>query len=211
MTPTPTTDRRSDDDARGRVQELLEDDPADLFENAPCGYLSTLPDGTIIKVNRTFCRWTGRPMDEVLGSRFQDALSVPGRVLFETNVAPMIRMQGFAHDVTLDVRRADGSTLACLLDSIEVRDSDGVPLLVRTTLFEATARRVHEREAVAARRAAEDQAARSEHLRRAVSALAGATSVPDVAEAVVTGSVAVNLEPPSVLTLTSPPRRVHTR
>ena len=25
----------------------------DLYENAPCGYLSTLPDGTIVKVNRT--------------------------------------------------------------------------------------------------------------------------------------------------------------
>ncbi len=33
--------------------ELLEDTAEDLFENAPCGYLSTLPDGTIVKVNRT--------------------------------------------------------------------------------------------------------------------------------------------------------------
>ena len=51
---------------------LWEEDPEELYDQAPCGYLSALPDGTIVKVNRTFCRWTGRPMDEVLGSRFQD-------------------------------------------------------------------------------------------------------------------------------------------
>src|SRR3712207_9021070 len=39
-----------------RLDALLEEDPADLYENAPCGYLSTTPDGTIVKVNRTMCR-----------------------------------------------------------------------------------------------------------------------------------------------------------
>ena len=31
----------------------------DLYENAPCGYLSAAPDGTIVRVNATFLRWTG--------------------------------------------------------------------------------------------------------------------------------------------------------
>jgi sigma-B regulation protein RsbU (phosphoserine phosphatase) len=38
---------------------LADDDPAELYDNAPCGYLSTLPDGTIIKANATFLAWTG--------------------------------------------------------------------------------------------------------------------------------------------------------
>ena len=33
--------------------------PRELYERAPCGYLSTTPDGTIIKVNQTFLTWTG--------------------------------------------------------------------------------------------------------------------------------------------------------
>ena len=48
-------------DPRAQLGRLLEEDPADLYENAPMGYLSTLPDGRIVKVNRTFCAWTGRP------------------------------------------------------------------------------------------------------------------------------------------------------
>ncbi|MCW2701395.1 MAG: domain S-box, partial [Blastococcus sp.] len=61
-------------DAAGQLDRLLEEDPADLYENAPMGYLSTLPDGRIVKVNRTFCAWTGRSADDVVGVRFQDLL-----------------------------------------------------------------------------------------------------------------------------------------
>src|ERR1700761_4960042 len=32
----------------------LEESAEDLFHNAPCGYLTTLPDGTIVQVNTTF-------------------------------------------------------------------------------------------------------------------------------------------------------------
>ena len=39
--------------------DALQDTAEDLYENAPCGYLSTRPDGTILRVNRTFVAWTG--------------------------------------------------------------------------------------------------------------------------------------------------------
>ena len=38
---------------------LLDDDPEQLYERAPCGYLTTTPDGTIVKVNATFSTLTG--------------------------------------------------------------------------------------------------------------------------------------------------------
>ncbi|WP_324273662.1 PAS domain-containing protein [Blastococcus brunescens] len=81
-------------DPRAQLGRLLEEDPADLYENAPMGYLSTLPDGRIVKVNRTFCAWTGRRPGELIGTRFQDLLSVGGRVFHETHLAPLLRMQG---------------------------------------------------------------------------------------------------------------------
>ena len=72
------------------LRRLLVEDPADLYENAPCGYLSTLPDGTVVKVNRTFCAWTGRPSEKVLGARFQDLLSIGGRVVHQTHKGPQV-------------------------------------------------------------------------------------------------------------------------
>src|SRR5690348_11373058 len=164
-----------------RLAGLLEDDPADLYENAPCGYLSTLPDGTVVKVNRTFCAWLGRPAGEVLGARFQDLLAVGGRVFHETHMAPLLRMQGAVREIALDVLRADGSVLPCLLNAVELRDAEGAPVLVRATLFEATARRRYERDLLATQRTAQEAEARARTLHRMVSGLAEAISVRDVA------------------------------
>ena len=54
-------------------------------------------------------------------------------------------------------------------------------MLMRATLFEATARRRYERELLSAQRAAEESEARSRTVQRVVSDLAAATSVADVA------------------------------
>jgi PAS domain S-box-containing protein len=172
-------------DPRLELARLLEEDPADLYENAPCGYLSTLPDGTVVKVNRTFCAWTGRAARDLLGTRFQELLTKGGQVFHETHLAPLLRMQGAVREIALDVVRVDGSPLPCLVNAVEVRDETGEPLLVRATLFEATARRRYERELLAAQRTAEESEARSRVLQAVVSDLAAAMTVADVAGVIV--------------------------
>src|SRR4051794_4097539 len=166
---------------RAQLDRLLEDDPADLYENAPCGYLSMLPDGTIVKVNRTLCVWTGHTAEQLLRTRLRDVLSVGGQVFHDTHLTPLLRMQGVVREVALDVVRADGSLLPCLVNAVEVRTVDGAPLMVRATLFEATARRRYEQALLAAHRAAEESEARSRTLQQAVSELAAATTVAEVA------------------------------
>lgn len=172
-------------DPRAHLGRLLEEDPADLYENAPMGYLSALPDGRIVKVNRTFCAWTGRSPEQLLGIRFQDLLTMGGRVFHETHVVPLLRMQGAVREIAMDVVRVDGSVLPCLINAVELRGDDGAPLLMRATLFEATARRRYERELLAAQRAAEESEARSRTVQRVVSDMAAAMSVADVAAVVV--------------------------
>ena len=167
------------------LRRLLEDDPADLYENAPCGYFSALPDGQLVKANRTFCEWAGRPAGELIGLRFQDLLSIGGRVFYETHLAPLLRMQGMVREVALDVVRADGSLLPCLLNAVEVRDDKGAPLLLRATVFEATSRRRYERALLAAQRAAAESERRANTLQQVVSEVSAASSATDVAEVIV--------------------------
>ncbi|RZL61761.1 MAG: asparagine synthase (glutamine-hydrolyzing) [Pedobacter sp.] len=51
-------------------------DPEELYQNAPCGYLSFLPDGTIIKVNKTLANWLGFSAEELLyETKFTDLIS----------------------------------------------------------------------------------------------------------------------------------------
>jgi PAS domain S-box-containing protein len=172
-------------DPPAALDRLLEEDPADLYENAPMGYLSTLPDGRIVKVNRTFCAWTGRTPEEVLGSTLRDLLTFGGKVFHDTHLTPLLRIQGAVREVALDILRVDGSLLPCLVNAVELRDASGAPLLVRATLFEATARRRYERELLAAQRAAEESEARSRTLQQVVSDLAAAITVDDVATVIV--------------------------
>jgi PAS domain S-box-containing protein len=140
-----------------RIDEtLLEESAEDLFDRAPCGYVSTLPDGTIVRVNQTFLEWIGRSRDVLLeGTRLQTLLSVGSRMYYETHYAPLLRMQGFANEIALELVCGDGRILPVLLNSKEQRDSQGVPLFNRITLFDSTERRRYERELMLARRKAE--------------------------------------------------------
>jgi PAS domain S-box-containing protein len=145
---------------RARVDHaLLEESAEDLYEHAPCGYLSTLPDGTIVRVNHTVVEWTGATRERLLGgTKFQTLLTIGSRIYYETHYAPLLRMQGFANEIALEVIREDGRILPVLVNSRQKRDADGTPLFNRITLFDSTDRRRYERELLLARRKAEQAA-----------------------------------------------------
>jgi sigma-B regulation protein RsbU (phosphoserine phosphatase) len=146
---------------------LVEDDPADLYDNAPCAYLSALPDGTIVKVNRTFLAWTGFEQEELVGQRrFQQLLAPGDRIFYETHYAPMLRMQGHVREIAVEIVGRSGERLPVLLNSVLKQDPSGAPLVIRTAIFDATERRAYEREMLAARRRAEESEARATALAR---------------------------------------------
>ncbi len=132
---------------------VLDESAEDLFETAPCGYLTTALDGTILRVNRTFEELTGHARDDLLGRRrFQDLLSTGGQIYHETHYAPLLRMQGTVREIAVDIVRPDGSTLPALVNAVLRHDEAGRPAAIRTTVFDATDRRRYEQELLAARR-----------------------------------------------------------
>jgi sigma-B regulation protein RsbU (phosphoserine phosphatase) len=150
---------------------LREDDPEELYDNAPCGYLSTLPDGTIAKVNQTLLTWTGLGREELLGGRrFQELLPAGDRIFYETHFAPMLRMQGHVREIAVQLLCGDGRRLPVLVNSVLKRDAAGQPQLVRTAVFDATERRAYEEELLSARRRAEESEARATALARTLQA-----------------------------------------
>ncbi len=162
-----------------------DDDPEELYDNAPCGYLSTLPDGTIVKVNKTFLSWTGYARADLVGrKRFSDLLTGGGRIYHETHYAPLLRLQDEVHEVALDIVRTDGRRLPALVNSTLGRDEHGEPRVIRTTVFNATERRRYERELLLARRSAETSERRVRVLQEIVAELAAAPTEVQVAEAV---------------------------
>lgn len=152
-------------DGRAQFSVLLEDSAEDLYEHAPCGYLSTLLDGQIAKVNTTLLDWLGYERGDLVGRKhFSDLLSVGGRLYHETHFAPLLRMQGEISGIALELKAADGSRLPVLVTSTVKTGSDGQPLLIRTTLFDARERRAYETELLRARQEAERERERLKRL-----------------------------------------------
>lgn len=135
------------------TRDIAAETPGDLFEDAPCGYVSTLPDGTFLTVNRTFEQLTGLPREELVGRRrFQDLLPVAGRIYHETHYRPLLLVAGEAREIALELVCGDDSRLPILLNSVLVADEEGRPQSIRTIVFPATDRRSYEQELLQAQR-----------------------------------------------------------
>jgi serine/threonine-protein kinase RsbW len=168
------------------LQVPWDEDPADLYEHAPCGYLTTLPDGTIVKVNETFLAWTGYRRADLIGHRrFRDLLSPGDKIYHETHYAPLLSMQNDVHEMAFELVRADGGQLPILVNSVLSRDPGGLPRVIRTMVLNATERRGYEKELLAARRTAEASELRVRVLQQIVADLAAAPTEVEVADAVV--------------------------
>ncbi|OKK21885.1 histidine kinase [Streptomyces sp. CB00455] len=146
-----------DESSAAAFAALLEDSAEELYESAPCGYLSTLMDGTIARINTTLLHWLGLEREAVVGRmRFADLLTVGGRLYHETHFAPLLRMQGEIGGVALEIRQAGGARMPVLVSSAVKHGATGEPLLIRTTVFNARDRRAYEKELLRARRTAEE-------------------------------------------------------
>jgi sigma-B regulation protein RsbU (phosphoserine phosphatase) len=152
-------------DDQAMFSALLEDSAEDLYEHAPCGYLSTTLDGRIAKINRTLLDWLGYESGDLVGRRdFSDLLTVGGRLYHETHFGPLLRMQGQISGIALELKTADGGRLPVLVTSIIRTGSDGQPLLIRTTVFDARDRRTYESELLRARQESDRERERLKRL-----------------------------------------------
>ena len=156
-----------------------------LFEDAPCGYIITTPDGVITRANRTFARWTGLDQQSVIGTPFVDLLTPSTQLFYETRFAVVLNLAGEVREVSFAVRCSDDTELPILVNAVAFTRPDGQAGGIRTAIFDATERQDYERQLLAARRAAEAAAARVRVLQDASSAFGIVTSAQELAQALV--------------------------
>jgi phosphoserine phosphatase RsbU/P len=136
------------------VDDLQIDDFEDMFDNAPCGYVTLHTNGRVERANKTLLSWTGYTSDAMIGKRFSDFLNMAGRIYFETHIAPLLRMQGFFNEFAIDMVSAAGEPIQMICNALEGRDPAGKPLFTRLALLKATDRRRYEHELLEARETA---------------------------------------------------------
>ena len=97
----------------------LSQEARELLDDAACGLIQTADDGTLLRANRTFCQWLGLSTAALIGQRrFQDLLTMGGRIFHQTHWAPLLRMQGSISEVKLELVHADGSKIPMVLNAI---------------------------------------------------------------------------------------------
>jgi PAS domain S-box-containing protein len=146
-------------------RQLLEESLEELYDHAPCGYVSTLPDGAIVRVNATLAGWLGHEVEQLVGKRLQDLLPAGYQIFYESHFRPLLDMQGFVRELAFELLCAEGRRIPVLLNATQKRAPDGTPMLVRTTVFDVTQRKSYERELLQAKRRAEAAAAAKADLR----------------------------------------------
>lgn len=126
---------------------------ADLFEQAPCGYLTTALDGRITRANQAFAEQMLLSQAELeAGGRIQDLLTVGGRLYYETHLLPLLLISKSMSEVALELRRADDSRLLALVNANVRYDDAGRPVEIRLIIFEANERRRYEQRLLQAQR-----------------------------------------------------------
>jgi PAS domain S-box-containing protein len=135
--------------------DLPEETLDELYEHAPCGYLTTTVSGTIVRVNATCLEWLGLARQDVLGRRLPTLLTAGARIFYETHCGQQLRRGGLVRQVAMDLSRADGSKFPALIDWRPMRDADGALIGLRVLVVDAADRRSYERDLVAERERAQ--------------------------------------------------------
>ena len=146
--------------SRGHTEDFV-----DLYNNAPCGYISLSPDARIAMVNQTLTDWLGYDSEDLIDRPIHDILSFGAKMAYETHLTPLLRLKGWVHEVALDIHDSAGVKLPMLVNAAERRSPSGEMLFTRLTMFRATDRRTFEKSLIEAKVKAEQ---RSKIGRRAV-------------------------------------------
>jgi phosphoserine phosphatase RsbU/P len=125
-----------------------------LFEEMPCGLLVTAIDGTILRVNATFCGWVGLAAEELVGKKkLQELFTMGARIFHQTHWLPILEMQGSISEVKFDVKAKGGKTLPMILNVL--RSTTENTAYDKISAFIAEDRNKYERELLAARKHAD--------------------------------------------------------
>lgn len=134
-----------------------------LYQKAPCGFISFLPDGSILRVNDTFSKWLGFTEEELYGLTFTSLLTVGGNLYYEMVITPLLNIRGFVSEINFCFVGAGGH-LDTLFNAVAYKDEEGAVIAINATVQDITERKKYEAELLLSKRYAEEEKRRFEFL-----------------------------------------------
>lgn len=136
---------------------MPDDRAGEVLHDAPCGIATCDEKGRLLYANATLQRWIGE--DRALPDTFSDLLTVPCRLLWESQIQPMLMLQNYVREIACYLKQPEGLSLPVLLNGTLRHDGAGRVVRIDFTLFDATERNSYERALRTARNEAEELAA----------------------------------------------------
>jgi len=133
---------------RAQMEEVLRENEKkylDLYQNAPDGYHSIGPDGTLLEVNGTWLRMLGYERDEVLGKmNFSELLTDDGLKIFWDTFSECKR-KGSVENIEYELKRKDGKLFPALINATAIYDEEGNFLKSRSVARDNSAKKDYEK------------------------------------------------------------------
>ncbi len=90
----------------------------DLFHELPCGVLLTDGEGKITALNRPLLDWLGYAEERLVGKfRFNDLLTIGGKIFFETHHANLLDLQGEVRELNYEMVDDRGERYPALVNA----------------------------------------------------------------------------------------------
>ncbi len=116
----------------------------ELFHYSPCGHLIVSLDNHILEVNQTLLNWLGyEDAKELEGRLFQEILSLPDKIFYETHFYPLILIQKHIKEINFQLVKKDKSFLPTLIDG---RVREGAESCFILSVMDITHRKSYENE-----------------------------------------------------------------
>lgn len=148
-----------------------------LYQQAPCGFISFLPNGSILRVNQTFSRWLDIPEEDIYQIKIWALLNKASSMYYEMVVMPLLNVRGFANGINFSFVTKNGG-LETLFNATAFKNETGNIIAINATIQDITDRKKYEAEILLAKRIAEQEKRRFEFLSNTTSHIVW-TALPD--------------------------------
>lgn len=126
---------------------------SDLLDRAPCGFVSFRDDGTITVANATLGRLLDIDARELVGRSFEEILTIPARIFYQTHFFPLIKLHGRADEIYFTLRGRSGDAVHVLATAL--RTVAGGDTHIDCAMLRIHERQKYEQELLQAKKAAE--------------------------------------------------------
>lgn len=100
--------------------DYINESSDDTYNNAPCGYFSSLPDGMIVKINDTFLNYIQYDRNQIINKkRFQDLLNMGGKIYYETHYTPLLQYQKQVKEINFEIIGIDDKRIPVLINTVK--------------------------------------------------------------------------------------------